>query len=766
MTNGKKHVVIIGAGISGLAAAHELSKHPSSIQVTVLEARNRIGGRLDTHRNLVQGEHADIPIDFGASWIHGVDPSNPIVSLAETAQARLEATNSDVIYYHPGQPALKQDESNHYWAVLWEIFGKAQEFSRDNRNRISVHTSFRNWLDHYLSTRQSRDPALPNYMSPRERKIIPLLAQFWADENAIALNKVSLKYMDAENMPPGDHCIMANGYDRVLDVLCEEMKSVPILLEHVVDRIEYNESNVKISTNKGQFTADVVLVTLPLGVLKSGAVTFSPPLPERKKTAIKRLGFGTMVKVVLYFPVCFWPKDKHFINFLPIPSSIPNPKLCRHLNERQMEALTTYMNDLANYTSLMPVHNAPIMIAYAANESAEVFEKLTEQEVMEVLVCQLSHYFPILVKDPTNSRPTRVFMTRWNADPYARGSYTSIPVGAHQSDLGEFEIPVGAQSVAVLSSSDHPETDDKVDASFALKAAARKHRIMMMSYDKRKPHAKGSYETYAALGTSPTDSNEGFPGHPLKGYPSPPQDKAGHHSITSTNSCLQQINSLSFAKSICEVPSSHRASGSRPTSHPRINGMSEVGHRTSIPGAIDIPMLHHHYHHQQANETGRAHYRGFDDSMEIALGSGGVSGSVIGGLVAVATSDFERNHLHHRHGAHDQGNTSAAGLFLSELVEPLISSFPAVYHHKGGPSRSSAGSISPSSTLTPPPSIRKKHAAPPTAITVVKTIGVNDANKGRIYFAGEHTTATSFASVHGALMTGRREAAKIFAQTF
>ncbi|KAG0068690.1 hypothetical protein BGZ89_004260 [Linnemannia elongata] len=349
MSNVKKHIVIIGAGISGLAAAHELSKHPSSIQVTVLEARNRIGGRLDTHRNLVQGEHEDIPIDFGASWIHGVDPSNPIVSLA-------------VIYHHPGQPALKQEESNHYWAVLWEIFGKAQEFSRDNRNRISVHTSFRNWLDHYLSTRQSRDPTLPNYMSPRERKIIPLLAQFWADENAIALNKVSLKYMDAENMPPGDHCIMANGYDRILDVLCEEMKSVPILLEHVVNRIEYNESNVKISTNKGVFTADVVLVTLPLGVLKSGSVTFSPPLPERKKTAIKRLGFGTMVKVVLYFPTCFWPKDKHFINFLPIPSSIPNPKLCRHLNERQMTALTTYMNDLANYTSLMPVHNAPIMI--------------------------------------------------------------------------------------------------------------------------------------------------------------------------------------------------------------------------------------------------------------------------------------------------------------------------------------------------------------------------------------------------------------------
>lgn len=513
----------------------------------------------------------------------------------------------------------------------------------------------------------------------------------------------------------------------------------------------YIESNVKISTNKGVFTADVVLVTLPLGVLKSGSVTFSPPLPERKKTAIKRLGFGTMVKVVLYFPTCFWPKDKHFINFLPIPSSIPNPKLCRHLNERQMAALTTYMNDLANYTSLMPIHNAPIMIAYAANESAEVFEKLTEQEAMEVLLCQLSHYFPILVKDPANSRPTRVFMTRWNADPYARGSYTSIPVGAHQSDLGEFEIPVGARSVTVLSSSDHAETEDKVDTSFALKAAARKHQIMMMSYDKRKPSAKSGLENYAALGTSPTDSNEGFPGHPMKDCPLSSQYDGSVHSISLAT------NNLSLAKMTGENPASRRASGSRPASHLRIGGMSEVGHRTSIPGAIP---MHHHHRRQQSIDTG-AHYRGgFDDAIELAVGSGGAGGSVIGGLVAVATANFDRSHhhnhyiVHHRQGVQDQVNTSAAGLFLTELVEPLMSSFPAVYHSKGG------------SPSTSPPSIRKKHTIPSTTITVVKTIGVNDATKGRIYFAGEHTTATSFASVHGALMTGRREAAKIVSQTF
>jgi len=225
-----------------LILAHELSKHSSSVQVTVLEARNRLGGRLDTRHHLLSGPQGqEIPLDFGASWIHGIDPTNPVMPLAEASQAALVPTNTDVIFYRPGQQPLSEHESNHYWAVLWEIFGQAQDHSRANKNEISAQTSFRDWLDHYLKTRQSRDPRKPNFMSARELRIVPLLAQFWADENAIPLNKVSLKYMDAEILPPGDHCIMANGYDRIVDTLCKDMgKVVDIRLEHVVDRIEYD----------------------------------------------------------------------------------------------------------------------------------------------------------------------------------------------------------------------------------------------------------------------------------------------------------------------------------------------------------------------------------------------------------------------------------------------------------------------------------------------------------------------------------------------
>ncbi|KAF9395834.1 hypothetical protein BGX21_009749 [Mortierella sp. AD011] len=697
MAPAKKHVVIIGAGISGLAAAHELSKHPSTIQVTVLEARNRIGGRLDTHRNLVPGVHGDIPIDFGASWIHGVDPSNPIVSLAEAANARLEATNSDVIYYHPGQEAIKEDESNHYWTVLLDIYERAQEYSKANRKHIPTNISFTNWLNNFLSTRQCNDPQLPNYMSPKELEIVPLLAQFWADENAIPLNKVSLKYMDAENMLPGDHCIMANGYDGVLDVLCKDMNSVDIRLEHIVNRIDYNESNVKISTNKGVFTADVVLVTLPLGVLKSNSVTFSPPLPERKRTAIRRLGFGTMVKAVLYFPTCFWPADKHFINFLPIPSSIPNPKICRHLNRRQMKALKTYMNDLANYTSLMPIHGAPILIAYMANDSAEVFEKLTEEEAMEVLFCQLSHYFDVLAKDPAKFKPTRTFMTRWNADPYARGSYTSIPVGAHQSDLAEFEIPVGAQSVVVGGATEEEEKKGEARKAYKIDELVVENDWRTSSNVVNRVNSTRSAK---ATNVSRIDKLDGVSGSIVI---------KNHNSVNLSDSISyfnQRINHAFADNSRRNVWKNGNKTHNSQLSVIGIKGrgllprMNDVGYNSGYIGQYGL-----------VNCIAR-------DPLLI------VNGSMLNRYYDDKILRIREEHI----------------MPLAELDPPVVCS-------GANPNRERMTS-------------KKKPSA------VIKTIAVDDATRGRIHFAGEHTTPTSFASVHGALMTGRREAAKILAQTF
>ncbi|ORZ10986.1 hypothetical protein BCR41DRAFT_423424 [Lobosporangium transversale] len=641
----KKHVIIIGAGISGLAAAYELSKHPSTIQVTVLEAKNRIGGRLDTHRNLFSGEHSDIPVDFGASWIHGVDPSNPIVSLAQAAQVRLEATNSDVIYDRPGHKELAQDESNHYWAILWDIFGRAKEYSRDNRKGISIRTSFKNWLCQYLATRQSSDPKLPNYMSERELKIVPLLAQFWADENAIPLDKVSLKYMDAENMPPGDHCIVTNGYDRVLDTLCKDMGPVDIRLEHVVDHIAVCRQGFN---NKGVFTADIVLVTLPLGVLKSNSVTFSPPLPMNKQTAIKRLGFGTM---------------------------------------RQMLALETYMSDLANYTSFMPIHNAPIMIAYMANDSADVFEKLTEDEAKEVLICHLAHYFDVLIKDPVArsvvvmSSPEQVLK---------RG----------ESRFEELDIKACGNSFL--------GTNKKVIDTYAEKLKGTDGLRVMKTLLPVSLMATGNCLNQFA-GLPQMGGAEGS-----HGYHS---SKIGDNKVFNDRALTPNHGSNSLTK--YSVKPTDNATAVGPDS-----GLQNTTFKLKDPYSVinSTAITNDTTMSSQTLRPPYNHYR-----------------------ITTGIKEQKQQALHQYQQQRQQQNRA---VLLSEK-DSLISN-----------NRGASGFFE-GDYFNYYPGLAKKNS-----VKAVKMIAVDDAIRGRVYFAGEHTTSTSFASVHGALMTGRREAAKILAQTF
>ncbi|KAG0335941.1 hypothetical protein BG000_007083 [Podila horticola] len=695
MTPPKKNVIIIGAGISGLAAAQELAKDPS-IQVSILEARNRLGGRLDTRRNLVSprhpgGDHVatpgqgrDIPIDFGASWIHGVDSTNPIVPLAEAAHARLVPTNQDVIYKHPGKPALDEDKSNHYWAVLFDIFAIAQEFSRQNRNRISVHTSFKTWFDRYLATRQSQDEHLPDYMSEDDLRVIPRLALFWADENAIELEKVSLN-------------IVATGYDGILDVILKDLANVPILLEHVVDRIEYNDIGVTVSTNKGIFTADVVLVTLPLGVLKSDSVVFSPPLPAKKQLAIQRLGFGTMVKVIMSFPTCFWPKDRHFINFLPSHRhKHPVPELTRHLNRNQLDALTIYMDDLCNYTSMMPIHDAPILIGYAANASAAAFEKLTDQEAMEVLCCQLSHYYDELAKDPEAYRPTQYFMTRWGADPFAGGSYTSIPVGSYQSDLAEFEVPVGARPVAI----EKAITDDLCDIVDSL-----------------------------AIATAPVQSKR---------------------KLALTHDLREQIGHRNgYERKMIELAAGPRAFSNN--NH----------HALIIPGAL-LPEQRDAQGHSQGYLVRRQLHRGFVSQLGLPT----ITIKGLQGLVGLSSNNNSNSFV-------EPERKQVRKDLLVRINGKNIHESHArhSYHHDGYIHVSNLGAnrVRPIHLEINKRNDRRMSDIKANSQDVdyvrIEMVAEDDVATGRVFFAGEHTTPTNFASVHGALMTGRREAIKI-AQNF
>ena len=237
LESGVRRVSIVGAGIAGLTAASRLSV--KGIEVTVFEARSRVGGRIWTDRTSI-----GLPADLGASWIHNAQ-GNPISRLADRANAALAATGSDYI----ARNAIGNEVSS------WSIPG---------------------WVSEVLDYQNSLGA-----MSDQVNKMA-----YFFDENL-----------------SGDQLIFLEGYDTVLQTL---LTGYDIKFSSPVTRIRYDTSGVWVSTDEKENECDAVLVTVPLGVLKNGNISFAPDLPVDKKNAIARLGFGLLDKCYIRFEEVFW----------------------------------------------------------------------------------------------------------------------------------------------------------------------------------------------------------------------------------------------------------------------------------------------------------------------------------------------------------------------------------------------------------------------------------------------------------------------------
>ncbi len=236
-------VAIIGAGMSGLSAAHKLSR--AGVEVTVVEARDRIGGRIFTDNSL------GVPLDLGASWIHGIK-QNPLTRLAN--QQNIERVRSDANYVMRN--------------------GEGGELSDEDAP---------DWLTNVIEVQHT---------AGADSDQINEWAYMWVDD-----------YDGADVLFPG-------GYSQIFNAIEGDYD---IHLSTKVSRVSMTEDGVTIASKDNSARFDGVIVTVPLGVLKKGTLTFSPPLPERKQEAIDRLAMGTLDKLYLQFEEAFWDKDKSWI---------------------------------------------------------------------------------------------------------------------------------------------------------------------------------------------------------------------------------------------------------------------------------------------------------------------------------------------------------------------------------------------------------------------------------------------------------------------
>ena len=173
--------------------------------------------------------------------------------------------------------------------------------------------------------------------------------------------------------------------------------------------------------------ADAVVVTLPLGVLKAGVVRFNPPLPPRKQSAIDRLGFGALNKVLLLFPHAFWEDLEGRRDFWGV---------CAPTSRRRGEGF--------QFWNLQRCTGQPMLLVLHAGRAACRDGAPTRDE--DAVEATLEYLRGIFGADAVPA-PTQQVVTRWDEDPYARGVYSHVALGATSRDYDLMAEPLWDDSL-------------------------------------------------------------------------------------------------------------------------------------------------------------------------------------------------------------------------------------------------------------------------------------------------------------------------------
>lgn len=375
-------MIVVGAGVAGLAAAKTLQA--AGVAVTVIEARDRIGGRIWTDRTL------GVPVDMGASWIHGA-VGNPITKLATGTAIQTVASDDDAYAVYRTDGALVPDDE------LDDADEEMESFLEDVLQLADE-------IDDDISIAEGIKIAL-------EGEQLSAVERWWLEitelDYATSLARLSLFYALEDSEFGGADRWFPAGYAQIPALLA---KGLDIRLNETVRAITYGSGGVTIETNREQHTVDAAIVTLPLGVLKANAVRFDPPLPAWKTDAIRRLGMGHLEKIALRFADVFWDEDAEFIG--QVDKRFPL------------------------WWNLQPVIGEPVLVGF----TIQAADGLSSDEDTARAMDELRRLYGADV-----SAPAAAAVSRWGADPLAGGSYSVRTVGAVPKDHEALAKPIGKQ---------------------------------------------------------------------------------------------------------------------------------------------------------------------------------------------------------------------------------------------------------------------------------------------------------------------------------
>ena len=307
----RRPVVVIGAGLAGLECAARLRS--AGLDVVVLEARSRIGGRTTTDRSLGSA------VDLGAAWIHGID-GNPITGLVRDTGGSWHVSEPEsVVTYGPAGGRITAEVATAVERRVAQALRSARDSWDDDRDSPLSH-----WTDPWLDG-----------LGPARRLLVDLELRRWTEhEFGGSVDRLSAWEYDEGVALRGDEVLLRDGYGPIVDRLA---RGLTIRRGAEVTRVGHGVRSARVDLRGGgSIDAGAVVCTVPLGVLQAGRPAFDPVLPAAHRRAIARLGMGRLEKVVLRFPRRFWPDvdwigltepDLRFIEWVPLHRVVGEPVL-------------------------------------------------------------------------------------------------------------------------------------------------------------------------------------------------------------------------------------------------------------------------------------------------------------------------------------------------------------------------------------------------------------------------------------------------------
>ncbi len=409
--------VVIGAGAAGLAAARMLVR--AGQRVAILEARDRIGGRIFTQRTGAAGSGNLLPIELGAEFIHGLPPETWAL-VGEEGLATYELRGSHMLLAD-------------------------RQIREGNASDDPVYDVLQG-MERWVQARPGCDMTFADYLrragiaGPDAEAASAYVEGFnAADQNVIGIAALVKQQLAEDAIEGGRIFHVRDGYDRIPQVLAREFERFGgrILLNHAVRDVAWREGEVSIraadpTNQECTLRADRAVITLPLGVLQTGSVGFAPE-PATVLAHARRMRMGTAIRAILVFDRRFWLDD-----------DLPIARLQSARPLKDLSFLSTPHLTPAVWWTAMP-ECIPTLTGWVGGPKAEMLRHRLRSSVdpnalLTVCLRSLSAAFGMSEQALTGCL-TSWHAHDWTSDPYAFGAYSYAPVDALDAS-DQMAIPV------------------------------------------------------------------------------------------------------------------------------------------------------------------------------------------------------------------------------------------------------------------------------------------------------------------------------------